>query len=531
MRLAYLSPLPPASSGIADYSAELLPALADRVESIEVVVSPDGIKPSLAAHPRITLVDEARFIATAERGEYDAIFYQHGNNELHAHVHRLAQRFPGISVLHDGVLHHFVAHQHLANEPKDWAGYANALEQAEGAAGRRFAKLRQAGLTANWQVFLLPVVEQVVTASRGVLVHSAEGQAMVRRRFESKPLRRAHHHYSVPPPHIDSLSKEAAREKLGLPREAFIVGSFGFVTPSKRVEVALRGFAAARPQLGDSLFVIVGRRAEFDESVIEALGITPQVRMPGSVPMEEFLTYLIAVDVVVNLRYPYGGESSGTLMRALGAGKACLVSKMPMWADFPDDVTGAMPVGEGEVEALAAALIALKSHPEERVAMGERARRYARLECSLERSVDAYLALARQTAPSANADQLKAMTAALVAVAAQDDRARWKEAGAATPILEALATLRRWQVKDVIVVGEPGEVAKVLSAQLGSTARVHHWTEEGPIPMLKTADAAVVLAWHRDFLPSRDAQAARWVASPQRRLQVVPGRVRPPTLA
>lgn len=525
MRLAYLSPLPPAPSGIADYSAELLPALADRVESIDVVAAPSGPAPRLSPHPRITVVDEARFTAAAEAGAYDAIFYQHGNNELHAFVHRLAQRLPGISVLHDGVLHHFVAHQHLANAPQDWAGYAEVLEKAEGAVGRRFADLRQAGLTANWQVFLLPVVEQVVSASRGVLVHSAEGEAMVRRRFEGKPLRRVQHHYSVPPAHIDHLTKEAAREQLGLPRDSFIVGSFGFVTPSKRVDVALRAFAAARPHLGDALFMVVGKRAEFDDSIVDTLGIAPHVRMTGSVPMEQFLTYLIAVDVVVNLRYPYAGESSGSLMRALGAGKACLVSKMPMWADFPAEVTRAIPVGEGEVEALATQLKALQADPVERAAMGEGARRYARLECSLEQSVDSYLALAREAAPPSNADQLKTLTEALAAATSDgEEKKRWKQNGAAIPILEALATLRRWQPKDVIVVGEPAEVAQVIAAQLGPAARVHRWTEDGPTPLLKTADAAVVLAWHRDFLPARDAQAARWVACAQRRLQVVPGR-------
>ena len=38
MRVAYYSPLPPERSGIADYSAQLLPALRERIE-VEVVNS------------------------------------------------------------------------------------------------------------------------------------------------------------------------------------------------------------------------------------------------------------------------------------------------------------------------------------------------------------------------------------------------------------------------------------------------------------------------------------------------------------
>lgn len=524
MRLAYVSPLPPAPSGIADYSAELLPVLADRVERIEVVIPPDGPAPTLAPHPRIACVTEAEFVQAASTNAYDVIIYQHGNNALHAFVHRLALRFPGLAVLHDGVLHHFVAHQLLANAPQDWEGYARVLEQAEGPKGLKFARLRREGLIADWQVFLLPLIEPIVSSSRGVLVHGALTEALIRRRFPDQPRRRIHHHYSPLPVSLRGLSKESARERLGLPRDAFLVGSFGFVTPSKRVEVALRGFAKALPKLEDAQFMVVGHRAEFDERVVDALGLRRQVRLTGSVSLDEFLTYLIAVDVVVNLRYPYSGESSGSLMRALGAGKACIVSKMPMRADFPDDLTVAAPVGEGEVEALAEALIHLRTKPKEARAMGERAQQFARLECSLERSAEGYLALARWLRPQAERAQLGRLSAALVKAAAKSDRARWKQEGAAQPVLEALTALRRWGAKEIVVVGEPAEVGDVLAAQLGKKVRVHRWTEGGPTPLLKSADAAVVLAWHRDFISARDAQAARWVASPARRLHVVPGR-------
>ncbi|MBX7116025.1 MAG: glycosyltransferase [Myxococcaceae bacterium] len=524
MRLAFVSPLPPAPSGVADYSAELLPLLADRVEQVQVVIPFDGPAPVIAEHSRLTLVSEAQFVATAEAQGYDAVIYQHGNNEMHAFVHRLSQRFPGVSVLHDGVLHHFVAHQLLAQSPQNWVEYTKVLERAEGPLGRRFAQLREQNLTAPWQVFLLPLLAPIVSASRAVLVHGAAVEAALRRKFPHTLLRRVRHHYSPLPERLAKLTQAQARARLGLPRDAFIVGSFGFVTPSKRVELALRAFSHAYSQLGEAHFVVVGKRLEFDEHIVDELGLAARVRLTGSVPLEDFLTYLIAVDVVVNLRYPYSGESSGSLMRALGAGKACVVSKTPLAADFPEDVTATVPVGAGEVAAIARALLTLQRDPEKRKALAERAARFARHACSLEQSADAYLAITRAMLAKGKEAELAALTAALEAAADDEDRLRWRQESAAQPVWEALTALRRWQVKDVVVVGEPIEVSTVLSAELGNHVRVHPWNEGAPTPLLKTADAAVVLAWHRDFLGPRDAQAARWVSSAERRLQVVPGR-------
>jgi hypothetical protein len=76
--------------------------------------------------------------------------------------------------------------------------------------------------------------------------------------------------------------------------------------------------------------------------------LSANVRMLGFAPIEEFTGYLSACDIVLNLRYPTVGESSGTLLRAMGLGKAALVSEVGSFAEFPDDVCLKVPVGAGE---------------------------------------------------------------------------------------------------------------------------------------------------------------------------------------
>src|SRR5947208_13533169 len=71
MRLAYFSPLPPQRSGIADYSAELLPVLAGHLE-VEPFVD-EGVKVDPGLASRFTIRGDGAFQALWEAGRYDAV--------------------------------------------------------------------------------------------------------------------------------------------------------------------------------------------------------------------------------------------------------------------------------------------------------------------------------------------------------------------------------------------------------------------------------------------------------------------------
>src|ERR671933_588277 len=115
MKVAYFSPLPPERSGIADYSALLLPALEARLE-VEVV-RPGRTRPSADA---------------------DVALYHVGNDpDAHGWIVDALRRRPGIVVLHDLVLHHLVAG--LTVGRKDGRAYLAAVERDAGVAGRLLA--------------------------------------------------------------------------------------------------------------------------------------------------------------------------------------------------------------------------------------------------------------------------------------------------------------------------------------------------------------------------------------------------------
>ena len=87
VRVAFFSPLPPARSGIADYSEALIGSLKPLVD-LEIFSEP---------HQEF---DPSRF---------DIALYHVGNNGYHGYVYETALRHPGVVVMHESNLHHLMA--------------------------------------------------------------------------------------------------------------------------------------------------------------------------------------------------------------------------------------------------------------------------------------------------------------------------------------------------------------------------------------------------------------------------------------
>jgi glycosyltransferase involved in cell wall biosynthesis len=110
---------------------------------------------------------------------------------------------------------------------------------------------------------------------------------------------------------------------------------------------------------------------------------------------------MAACDVILNLRYPTVGESSGTLLRSLGLGKPVLVSDIGSFREFPDDICLKVPVNEMEEDLLFEYLNLLVSRPSLARGMGERARAWVRRECRWEVAAQRYLEFCQSVAAQA----------------------------------------------------------------------------------------------------------------------------------
>jgi glycosyltransferase involved in cell wall biosynthesis len=368
VRVAYYSPLPPETSGVADYSALLLPALRRHVDI--VLPKRGSTKPVRGA---------------------DVALYHVGNDpRAHGWIVEALRRRPGVVVLHELVLHHLVAG--LTVGRKDAAGYLDAMEREAGVVGRMLAHgVLDNRLPPLWETRPedFPLAGEVLELARehGLIVHSRYVGAGARARGFDGPLHRIPH-----PAWPTSGLKPAALG--GDP----LVGCLGHLNPNKRIPQLLEAFVRLRESRPGARLLLVGpSAARFDlDGWLDRFGLASDaalVREPY-VPEERLWSLMAACDVLVSLRAPTMGETSGSAIRALSLGKPLVVSDLGWFGELPDEVARKIPVGEGEVDALVAALA-------DPPPTGETARGYAEREHGLERVGEAYAAVLEQAAGGA----------------------------------------------------------------------------------------------------------------------------------
>ncbi len=398
MRVAWVSPMPPMPSGIADYSFELLPEFGG-VADVEVVCPRGGLRRRVRAPRGIPMVSPEAFERRA--GEYDAIFYHLGNNPAHEFVYELAQRFPGVQVFHDFLLHHLIAHL-MVEAGRQWRRYEGIFRDEHGEAGARLADLRWRGVADEFEKFAFPLNRHVARLARAIVVHNLESAERMEESAPGIPVTVVPHHAGSPPPAAAGITREEARRRLHLPQDAFVVGQFGYVTRPKQPAAVVGGFAAVSKLRDDALLAIVGadRTGGGLQRLIDRHYLQGKVRIAGYVDLDHFYLYLRAVDAVVNLRYPSAGESSGTAARALAEGRPLIVNNAGSFAELPDDVALKVEIDGDQAEEVGRHLIRLVDDPPFRAALEAHARAYAATVLDPARCRDLYLAAAAGQLPA-----------------------------------------------------------------------------------------------------------------------------------
>ena len=323
MKVAYYSPLPPSRSGIADYSALLLPALEER---LDLVIARPG-----------------RFRRAPKA---DVALYHVGNDaEAHGWIVDALRRRPGIVVLHEFVLHHLVVGLTFARG--DAAGYLAAMEREAGLVGRLLGyAVLDNKLPPLWETRPedFPLAGEVLDRATGLIVHSRYVERRAREAGYGGPIRRIPHP-AWPVPAIEPAAVEGGP----------VFGCFGHLNEAKRVPELLKAFDALRARRPEATLLLVGGAS----SRLQRLELPDGVHREEYVPEERLWALMAACDAVVGLRSPTMGETSGTTIRALALGKPLVVSDVGWFAELPHDVAFKVPVDEREVDRITAALEAL----------------------------------------------------------------------------------------------------------------------------------------------------------------------------
>lgn len=366
-RLAFVSPLPPERSGIADYSAELLPSLA-RHYDIDVVVSQDEV-----TDPWVLSNYPVRSVAwfSDHADQFDRILYHFGNSAFHLHQFELMRRHPGTVVMHDsfiGALSRWRAIHAGSDQP-----YLQRLYQSHGY--RALVDDHVKG--RDWTAQNYPSSWEVLEHAAGVLVHSRYAIEQVRHFYGEHGAREMRR---IPfPKRRRSEVREESRRSLGIAPNDFVVCSFGMVAPTKLNDRLLSAWLkSSLSSDAQCHLVFVGENhgAQYGSDLQAAMrssDSSARIRITGFVDEAKYHAWLEAADLAVQLRSESRGETSAAVFDCLAQGVPVVVNAHATFAELDRDAVMMVP-DDFRDDQLVDAIQSLYSHPERRQMMVARAR-------------------------------------------------------------------------------------------------------------------------------------------------------------
>ncbi|MGE0814274.1 MAG: glycosyltransferase family 4 protein [Vicinamibacterales bacterium] len=400
-RLAWFSPIPPSSSGIAAYSADLVPVLRGRGLHVDVYAELDE-----AGDGRLDALDARDFVWRRRRQPYDLAVYHLGNARCHDYMWGYLFNVPGLVVLHDAQVHQARARALLQRYRPRLDDYLAEFAAMHPDAPPAIAHLVAAGLGgslyAHW-----PHVRLVLRAARLAAVHSPQ---LAQRLQAAHGADVAVVPMGVPDPlaPAPAASSSEIRRRHGVPDGAVLVGAFGGVTPEKRLPELLRAVAAAEVPAPLHVLIVGAPAGHYDVLADAAAhGVADRVHVTGFVADADLPAYLAAVDLCACLRWPSNGETSASWWRAMAAGKATVITDLvhqpeipvldprdwrPLGAREDTPVAVAIPILD-EHQALVHALEGLARSPDLRAALGAAARDYWRRGHTVDAMADGYEAV------------------------------------------------------------------------------------------------------------------------------------------
>jgi len=276
--------------------------------------------------------------------------YQLANNPPHGFILLEFMRCTGVVILHDINLYWLLSATDFVNV--DFLGSElgciggdltlKALNRRNNPVG--------AGLTVHATYFNRLVCERAVA----VITHSLAMKHVLERSHPDLPI----HHLRLicnsirPIRFLSPADVASARSKFGVPLEANVFGIFGYMTEHKRVRSALSALARLgsdpnRPVNFHVLSVGVWDPLIYELARADLHALREQGRLTlidRRLERSDMFDLMQTSDVVLNLRYPTAGESSGVAAECNALGVPVLFNRYAGFVDLDDGHNIGLPV-------------------------------------------------------------------------------------------------------------------------------------------------------------------------------------------
>lgn len=276
--------------------------------------------------------------------KYDVIIYNLGNFlGFHKDIYEISRKIKGVIILHDYVLHHFFADYYLNYRKNQWE-YLNDIRKYYGKKARQRAldgiSGKQKPIWETEEVLQYPFFEKAIENSYGVIACSK----FLAKKIAWNPLRPVQTIYNpfYPSKELILIKKKMNKRDFGFQEEKLILGTVGHVIKPKKIEIIIT-ILAKNKQLSDKvIFLVLGDEVDpaystFLKSLVKQHSLEKTVKFLGYVPDEVLHEYESVVDIFINLRFPFTGGASWSIIEELHFGKPTIVSDTGFFSEFPDD--------------------------------------------------------------------------------------------------------------------------------------------------------------------------------------------------
>ena len=318
LKLAFVTPLPPEKTGIAYYTADLLPEL-NKFYQIDIISPQKTIDPNCLG--QIHQTHDPEWFKTHYK-QYDRIIYNMGNNDdFHAYMVTLLEVIPGVVVLHDFFLNNMF--RHFKNLPL-------TLYKSYG-----YSSLNRY-LTAP-----CPTNLTILQDSLSLIMHSKYCQNLIEQHYGPHN-KQSYVINLLKNNNTDKTDVKKIKIELGLPEDSFIISSFGILGLTKYNHLCLDAFLQSSLIKQNHVYLIfVGHACDDYKRLlskkIKQFKVGHRIKITGWTTETAYKKYLAITDMAIQLRQNSNGETSGTVLDCMGNNIPIIVNAVGSMAEIPDD--------------------------------------------------------------------------------------------------------------------------------------------------------------------------------------------------
>lgn len=365
--IAFITPWPPQLSGIAEYTYDLVRAL-NSLNQFQITIITSCPKPLPLTGVHIVCCRDENKLPNLV--EFDLLIHQIGNNPMHILNYWVLKKYRGVVQLHDLDVSDLVRHIAISNGkagglyrsirnlyiPEFLSRFLRRLYGP----GFFYKTLRGLGVPSNFNDILqkwhgdnavaiennlkknnnvnhlknaemsYPLFEELLQYADSVIVHSKFAQNKIQQKF----------------PHLlvtqFTLLHLMENNDTQISSDKIKIGSFGFSDQYKHTQIIIKSFAELL-QFCDvnhkpKPMLILAGPSDFkkESQLLNELQMADHTQLISYPSLTEFNALMREMNLVIQLRYPTRGETSGPVTKALQLGIPIIVSNNGWYQELPE---------------------------------------------------------------------------------------------------------------------------------------------------------------------------------------------------